>query len=73
MNTPIRIGDRVHNAVYGSGTVEGFYYPEGLGEQVVVVWDQSAPEVAWIGRYRLRRILRVTPSGSLVLSGSVIS
>ena len=61
MNTPIRIGDRVHNAVYGSGTVEGFDYPEGRGEHVRVLWDTDPLAVGAIQRFRLQRILVERP------------
>ena len=61
MNTPIRIGDRVHNAVYGSGTVEGFAYPEGRGEHVRVLWDTDPLAGGMIQRFRLQRILIERP------------
>ena len=56
MHTPLRIGDRVENAVYGSGTVEGFGYKPGCGEHVCVLWDADPLTVATIYRYRLQRV-----------------
>ena len=61
MNTPIRIGDRVHNGVYGSGTVEGFGYEEGRGQHVRVLWDTDPLAVGMIQRFRLQRILIERP------------
>ena len=61
MNTPIRIGDRVHNATHGSGTVEGFDYPEGEGEHVRVLWDSDPLTVSMMQRFRLQRILIERP------------
>ena len=68
MNTPLRAGDRVHNAAHGAGTVTGFTYPEGHGEEPAIDWDQArddSPES--ISRFRLRRIIGTTEGGSLIL------
>ena len=41
MNTPLKAGDRVHNAVYGVGTVEGFDRNEHGSQLVTVRWDKN--------------------------------
>ena len=68
MHTPLKTGDRVHNAAHGAGTVTGFTYPEGHGEEPVIDWDQArddSPES--IPRFGLRRIIGTTEGGSLLL------
>ena len=66
MHTPLKTGDRVHNAAHGAGTVTGFTYPEGHGEEPVIDWDyarEDTPES--IPRFRLQRILGVGEDGAM--------
>ena len=66
MHTPLREGDRVHNAALGAGTVTGFGYEEGCGEHAIVQFDGDA-DIVSIYRFRLRRIIGTTEGGSLIL------
>jgi hypothetical protein len=68
MNTPLKVGDRVHNPVQGQGSVTGFVFPEGCGEWVEVVFDAQAPAALNIERKDIRRVLGMR-AGSLVLGG----
>ena len=47
MNTPLRVGDKVHNPTHGTGYVTGFVFPEGQGEWVEVAFDASHPALAY--------------------------
>ena len=66
MNTPLRVGDKVHNPTQGTGYVTGFVFPEGQGEWVEVAFDASRPATVNIERADLRRVLG-TRDGAFVL------
>ena len=60
MHTPLKVGDRVENAVFGPGTVTGFAFNEGEGESVCVVFDTANTGITRVAqilsRYQLQRV-----------------
>ena len=60
VSTPLRIGDRVENAISGPGTVEGFGYTDGEGEHVRVLFDSCPLEVRRFSRHQLQRVRGTT-------------